>query len=162
MVDALGGAEGRGVDDCVDGVISVRVVGVGAPILALVVALSPLLRMTAVAMAQVATTAPANADDRAPALVDRLGRPAQIVVAVLVGEVVGSVCVVNLLVRVIVNTRAIFQCVSDVAHGTDVNGEDWPPCDSLAELGANRYLPDKVPFWAGGWICVRVGTSGVH
>jgi hypothetical protein len=49
------------VDDCVDGVISVRVVGVGAPILALVVALSPLLRMTAVAMAQVATTAPATA-----------------------------------------------------------------------------------------------------
>ena len=62
MVDALGGAVARGVEGCVEGcVISVRGVGVGAPIVALVVALSPLLRMTAVAMAQVATTAPATA-----------------------------------------------------------------------------------------------------
>jgi len=60
--DALGGTAGRGVDGCVEGVvITVLGVGVGAPTVALVVALSPLLRMTAVAMAQVSTTAPATA-----------------------------------------------------------------------------------------------------
>jgi hypothetical protein len=60
--DALGGTVVRGVDGCVEGVvITVLGVGVGAPTVALVVALSPLLRMTAVAMAQVATTAPATA-----------------------------------------------------------------------------------------------------
>jgi hypothetical protein len=64
--DALGGTVVRGVDGCVEGcvegvAITVLGVGVGAPTVALVVALSPLLRMTAVAMAQVATTAPATA-----------------------------------------------------------------------------------------------------
>lgn len=60
--DALGATVVRGVDGCVEGVvITVLGVGVGAPTVALVVALSPLLRMTAVAMAQVATTAPATA-----------------------------------------------------------------------------------------------------
>ena len=59
MGDALGGAVARGVEGCVDGVV-ITVRGLG-PTVALVVALSPLLRMTAVAMAQVATTAPATA-----------------------------------------------------------------------------------------------------
>jgi hypothetical protein len=64
--DALGGAVVSGGDGCVEGcveglVITVLGVGVGAPTVALVVALSPLLRMTAVAMAQVASTAPAIA-----------------------------------------------------------------------------------------------------
>lgn len=60
--DALGGTVVCGVDGCVEGVvITVLGAGVGALTVALVVALSPLLRMTAVATAQVATTAPATA-----------------------------------------------------------------------------------------------------
>jgi len=51
--DALGGAVGLGVEGAV---VTIR--GVGAPTVALVDALSPLLMMTAVAMAPSATTPP--------------------------------------------------------------------------------------------------------
>ena len=138
-----GGAAER--DGLADGlVITVRGVGVGAPTVALVVAVSPLLMMTAVAMAPGRHHGAGERRDRAPASV---GRPAQIAVAVLVGEVVGSVCVVNLVVgvvRVVVDHPLveIVECVSDGADVTDVKTEDRPACGTLAELGANRYLPD--------------------
>ena len=53
LCDALGGPEVRGAD--------VMVVGAGAPTVAFVDALSPLLMITAVATAPIATTAPSTA-----------------------------------------------------------------------------------------------------
>ena len=49
--------------------------------------------------------------------------------------------------------REIVQCVSDGANVTDVNVEDRPACATLAELGANRYLPER--FVLGRWVHLR-------
>src|SRR4051812_44563359 len=61
----LGAAVGGALDDrlggtVVRGALDITDRGVGAPTVALVVALSPLLMMTAVAMAPMATTTPTN------------------------------------------------------------------------------------------------------
>jgi hypothetical protein len=63
--DVLGEALGDGLADALGGFVvrgaEVTVRGAGAPTVALVDALSPLLMMTAVATAPAATTAPTNA-----------------------------------------------------------------------------------------------------
>jgi hypothetical protein len=58
LADGLGGAVGFGREGTGVSVVSVVTVVTGAPRVALVDALSPLLMMTAVAMAPTATTAP--------------------------------------------------------------------------------------------------------